>query len=254
MVLKNVDDKSKIIDGLYTLLKHPKLYDSKKEQAKKLAEKLKKGWRNEKDASYYINSYFKHRKDMVVLHDLRLVSPEETLQIDHLLIFRFLIVVFESKFFSSSLHYDPRTGEFYLTYSTRKKFAIPDPVKQAERQTFALGRFLREKNLEKYFPKLKEHFVLVSPRVKFSGKMPERVLKADKFVDKFKEEDEKMGIGTTLIRAVEFFRHSNNMIAEGAKKLISYHRPFTLNYYLKQLNLEWTKEWIEKEVAKKGKN
>jgi transcription initiation factor IIE alpha subunit len=56
-VLKNVDDKREIIDGLYTLLKHPKLYDSKKEQVKKLAENLKKGWRNEKEASYYINLF-----------------------------------------------------------------------------------------------------------------------------------------------------------------------------------------------------
>jgi hypothetical protein len=200
-----------------------------------------------------ISTYFKDRKNVVVLHDLRLVTKEETLQIDHLLIYRFEMVIFESKFFSSPLNYDPRTGEFYLTYSTRKKFAIPDPIKQAERQSLALKRVLKARKLSSYFPKEISYYVLVSPKVKFSGKMPERVLKADKFVDKFKEEDEKMGIGTTLIRAVEFFLHSNNMIQEGAKKLISLHRPFTLNYYLKQLNLEWTKEWIERELKKKRK-
>jgi hypothetical protein len=253
MVVKGVDDKSYIVKALSTLLNHPKIYPYKKEQIKTTIQNLKKGWSNEKSASYYIDSYYKDRDDVWVIHDLRITTPTERVQIDHLIVYRFEVSILESKYFSSHLFYDPQNREFFIKTRNGKKLAIPNPIKQAERQELALKRILKDKGLDRYFPSNFSHYVLVSPRVKLEGKMPERIVKADSFVDKFREEDRRMGIGTILKRGFNLITHPSKGLEEGVKKLVSLHRPYRVEHFLNQLNLEWTSDWLKEQLEKLAK-
>jgi hypothetical protein len=232
------------------LLKHPKIYPSKKKILKEEIENLRKGWQNEKDASYYINTYYKDRDNVFVLHDLRLKEGDISVQIDHLLVFQFETVIFESKYFSSPLHYDWKNKEFFIKNSKGKYIAIPNPLKQAERQSLEFKRFLKAKNLDKYIPLNMSYYFLVSPKVKFKGKMPEGVLKADSFIDYFREEDQKRSFLKTLSLGLEFIKHPKKLVLKALEELISLHQPITIDFYLKKHNLEWTKDWLEREAKK----
>jgi DNA-binding cell septation regulator SpoVG len=250
MVLKELDDKREIINALKLLLKHPKIYPSKKEKLRWEIDKIYKGWKNEKDASYYINTYYKDRDNVFVIHDLRLKDGNTTVQIDHLLVFTFLTVIFESKFFSSYLYYNWKNKEFFIRNKKGEYKAIANPIKQAERQSLEFYRFIKAKGLDKYIPQKNEYYVLISPKVKFQSKMPKKVIKADSFIDKFREDDKKMGIKEVFSRGIEALRHPKKLVLQGLQELISMHQPLTIDFYLKQHNLEWTKDWLLKEMGK----
>jgi hypothetical protein len=237
VVLKKVDSKWDLIGMLKTLSTHPKLYPSKREEVKRSIENLVKGWRNEREASYYIDTYYKDSEDVIVLHDLRLVTPTESVQIDHLLLFKSKIVILESKYFSTTLHYDRKNREFYLKGKKGTPIPIPDPVKQAERQKVKLERILKGKGLDRLFPPAIDYYVIVSPKVKFSGKMPERVLKGDQFRDRWEGEGKSLSFFEALGKFFTEVEVSPGQLKKGGERLVSLHRPHRLEFYLQRLNL-----------------
>ncbi|RLJ69777.1 nuclease-like protein [Hydrogenivirga caldilitoris] len=238
MVIKEVDDKTPIINELKKLLKNPKIYPKKKDQIKFELYKLQQGWKNEKEAAYYINTYYKDSEKVAVLHDIRLDINGITVQIDHLLIFRTEVIVFESKYFSSSLYYDWKNKAFSI--KTAKGFVgIQDPIKQAERQTINLQRILKDIKLYDMLPSEYKFYVLVSPSVNFKGRMPKGILKADKFIDQFRYEDENIGFMEGVTRLTRFIKHGFGKIVFVAEQLKELHQPLDVSFYLKKLKLDW---------------
>ena len=242
MILKNVDDKLEIIKNLEKLLKHPKIYKSKKEQIKYEIYKIKKGWQNEKNAAYYINTYYdtpEKEKKVVILHDLRIKYQDLSFQIDHLLIFRSGIVIFESKYFSSNLYYDWKNKSFSIRTSKGMK-GIPNPLKQAERQALNLQKLIEKSQiLKNNLPNRIDSYVLVSPEVHFKGKMPDRIIKADQFMDKFAEENEKIGLIEGLKIVKNYFTHSFEDVLKAGQFILELHQPMDYEDYLRILNLSW---------------
>ncbi len=238
MILKDVDDKSDILKKLKSLLKHPKIYPSKKRQIKFEIYKIERGWKNERDAAYYINTYYKDSKKVVVLHDLRLELDDISVQIDHLLMFRTDIVVFESKYFSSQLYYDWRNKSFSI--KTSKGFqGIPDPIKQAERQVINFQRILEKIGLKNSVPNEYNYYVLISPTANFKSKMPDKIIKADRFIDKFREEDEKIGLIKGLSRFTRFMLYDIDKLIYVGERLKELHKPLDYSFYLRKLGLSW---------------
>ncbi len=238
MVLKDVDDKSELIKKLKSLLLHPKIYPYKKKQIKFEIYKIEKGWKNEKESAYYINSYFKDSKKAVILHDLRLKVGSTTVQIDHLYIHRAFIAVFESKYFSSDLYYDSKNKVFNL--KTKKGFiGIQDPIKQAERQVINLKRIINELNLSKYAPKNYDYFVLVSPNVFFKKEMPEKIIKVDRIKEKLDERADNIGLIDGLISFKDFMKNDLKSLNYLGYKLMQYHKPLEFKDYLNILGLSW---------------
>ena len=242
MILKNVDDKSEIIKNLEKLLKNPKIYSSKKKQIKYEIYKIKKGWQNEKEAAYYINTYYdtpEKEKKVIVLHDLRIKYQDISFQIDHLLIFRSGIVIFESKYFSSYLHYDKVNKSFSIK-TTKGMMGIQNPLKQAERQALNLKKLIHKSNILKInLPDRIDSYVLVSPKVYFRGKMPDRILRADQFMDKFAEENDNISILEGIKVIKNYLTHSFDDIKKASQFLLELHQPLTYDDYLKMLKLDW---------------
>jgi len=114
---------------------------------------------------------------------LRLKHGNTSVQIDHLLIFSFQFLIIESKYFSSTLYYDSKNKTFNIKTKQGYK-GIPDPIKQTERQILNFKNFLTNKF---------DSLVLVSPNVYFKKKMPEKIVKADRFFEKIEENFEKVG-------------------------------------------------------------
>ena len=241
MILKEPDNKEPIIEVLKKLLKHPKIYPSKKEQIKKELYKFKVGWGNEKDAAYYINSYLKDSDRTVVLHDLRLKVGDYSVQIDHLLLHRTSIVILESKYFSSRLVYDKLNNAFLVRNSKGKLKGIPDPRKQAERQALELKRIINTLNLDRLLALNIDYFVLVSPKTVFSGKMPPEIIKADQIKEKLDSRVDNMSFFEGVKRTLHLFKTSKESLVGAGKVLLQYHRPLKVEEVLKRLRLDWVK-------------
>ncbi len=241
MILKNVDDKTEILKKLRKLIDHPKLYPSKKRQLMFEIYKIEKGWQNEKEAAHYINTYYKNKKKVIVLHDLRLKYKDISVQIDHLLIFSFQFLIIESKYFSSTLYYDSKNK----TFNTKTKQGykgIPDPIKQTERQILNFKNFLKETGLKKFFPNNFDSLVLVSPNVYFKKKMPEKIVKADRFFEKIEENFEKVGLLEGISILSKHLTTNENKMLFSATELAKFHTPFTYEDYLNMLKLSWIKK------------
>ena len=97
MLLKTADDKSKRLALLEDLQRSTLLDTIQKKWLREELMRLRKGIQGEKDSAYYLDQYFKHGVNHVVLHDLRFVVDGDVAQIDHLVINRgFGIYLFET--------------------------------------------------------------------------------------------------------------------------------------------------------------
>ena len=235
MVLKDIDDKSEIIIKLKELLKNPNIYPSKKKEIKFEIYKIEKGWKNEKESAYFLNTYFKDLKNTIIIHDLRLQLGDISVQIDHLIINKTKIAILESKYFSSGLYYDKKNDVFNI--KTRKGFiGIKDPIKQAERQKINLKKYLEKTKLIKHLPNNFDYYVLISPSVYLKGKMPDKIVKADKFAEKFFKDLDDIG---TFSMIKSFIKYKRENLINTAQKLVKFHKPLDFEFYLKTLNLSW---------------
>jgi len=238
MILKNVDDKSEIINNLKKLLNHPKIYPSKKKQIDFEIYKIKKGWENEKNAAYYMSTYWKDSEKIVILNDLRLKIDEDVVQIDHLFLHKAFICIFESKFFSSTLYFNQKNNTFSIKTKNGYK-GIPNPIKQAERQVFNLKRILEKLNLSKFLPKTYDYYVLVSPNTHLKNNMPEKLIKADMVRQKLLERADNIGMLQGLVSLKDYIKTDVNTLVFVAEELKKLHNPLKFEDYLKSLKLEW---------------
>ena len=245
MILKDLDDKREILRALDLLLKHPRIYKNKKDEIRKEIANIKKGWYVERDNGNYINTYYRDKKNAFVIHDLRIKYRDLGFQIDHLIITNTDIILLESKYFSGYLGYNPTRNEFYLK-SNRKYFPIPNPIKQVERQAENLKILM--KRLDLNLPWNFSYFVILHPSVRMIGNnFPDEIVKADVFIDRLKDKYKGLLGMMKKFLVVEFG------IEKDVKRLLALHKPVDIDFYLKNYNLLWAKDWLMERMEKEYK-
>lgn len=92
MLLKFADDKLPRVQLLERLVHQSSLSSGHRQWVREELIRLREGVQGEREAAYYLDSYFKDGQNHVVLHDLRFVVDGETAQIDHLVLNRLGLV------------------------------------------------------------------------------------------------------------------------------------------------------------------
>lgn len=233
MLLKTADDKSKRLALLEDLQRSTLLDTIQKKWLREELMRLRKGIQGEKDSAYYLDQYFKHGVNHVVLHDLRFVVDGDVAQIDHLVINRgFGIYLFETKNYSGNLVINDR-GEFTAQYEDMH-FGIPSPIEQSQRHARILTRLLKNLGIGnrvgsemKFF-----HVVLLHPKAIIQRPTPKsfnttNVIKADQFPSWHQKfVDKEITFGETLKLMANL--RGLDTIQDWAKKLVRQHRPADL--------------------------
>ena len=233
MQLKKADDKSKRINLLTELQQSPQLTASHKTWLRDEHSRLVKGIQGEREAAFYLDSYFKDSPNHMVLHDLRLVVDDEVAQIDHLVISRAAgMFLFETKNYSGSLDIN-EFGEFTAVYG-REQYGIPSPIEQSHRHQRVLAKLLKSLGIT---PRLGgdmefHHVVLLHPqavikRPPSSAFDSSAVMKADQFPSWHKKFIDKE---TGALGVIKLFGNvrSPETIREWGETLIKHHRPADL--------------------------
>lgn len=217
MILKQTDDKQDDIDILHNLASRATSSRQRSDIQSEI-DNIVAGVRGETDASYYLDQEFRHRDDIVVIHDLRIEEEGDIAQIDHIVINpKRQAIVLETKALKAEISCNDE-GEWEAKYG-RQKFSIASPVEQSKRHAAVLRRWLarRKTALREVIP-----VVLVSPTTRLgqraAGPDDPEVVKSDLFSRWFDKtsnassnfigmdddqmsEDELAGIGYRLVRA-----------------------------------------------------
>ncbi len=129
MIIKSADDKTKDIETLQGLLRHPAASADTKKKIEQEIRNIQSGAKGEADAAYEIDFHYGPSKNWAAIHDVRLEHNGRVAQIDHLLINRFLDVwVCESKRFSEGIAINEQ-GECAMFWNG-KPTGIGSPHKQ----------------------------------------------------------------------------------------------------------------------------
>lgn len=142
MIIKHADDKTKRLNLLTELTQSNRIDVRQREWVSDELMRLKRGIQGERDAAFYIDSYFKDSKNHAVLHDLRIEVDGDVAQIDHLVINRMnYVFLFETKCFNGNLKINEH-GEFTMSYAGGKQFGILSPLEQSRRHERTVGKLL----------------------------------------------------------------------------------------------------------------
>jgi hypothetical protein len=95
--------------------------------------------------AWYLKREFEETPDILVLNGIRLELNNDSAQIEHLVIHKYGFIIIESKHIAGTIEIN-ELGEWSKLGS---KKGMPSPIKQSERQTSLLKRYL-----SKYIPKL----------------------------------------------------------------------------------------------------
>lgn len=217
MILKQADDKQGDIDILHNLAARATSTRQRSDIQSEI-DNIVAGMRGEADASYYLDQEFRHRDDVVVIHDLRIEEEGDIAQIDHIVINqRRQAIVLETKALKAEISCNDE-GEWEATYG-RQKYSIASPLEQCKRHATVLRRWLsrRKTALREVVP-----VVLTAPTTRIGQRAadPEdpEVVKSDLFTRWFDKtskansnfigmdddkmsEDELAGIGYRLVKA-----------------------------------------------------
>ena len=232
MPLKVADDKSKRLKLLEDLQRSASLDAFQKNWLHSELSNMKKGIAGEREAAFYLDSYFDKGENHVVLHDLRFVIDDEVTQIDHLVIARGgNLYLLETKNYACSLIINER-GEFTAEYE-RARFGIPSPIEQSLRHERALRRLLERLDIGGRVQKQLDihHVVMLHPKA-IIERPPARsfdtrnVIKADQFPTWHKSFAEKTSVGTVLLSALNL--RSLETTRQWGEKLMRQHRPANL--------------------------
>jgi hypothetical protein len=194
----------------------------------------RKGIQGEKDSAYYLDQYFKHGENHVVIHDLRLVVDGDVAQIDHLIINRaFGIYLIETKNYAGNLSINEH-GEFTAEYDNGVRFGIPSPLEQSQRHERILVKLLERLEIKNRAGGAMNfhHVVMLHPKAIITRPSPRafdssRVIKADQFPSWHKQfVDKELGVGATLKLMVNM--RGLDTIKAWAEKLVRQHRPANL--------------------------
>jgi site-specific DNA-adenine methylase len=122
MLIKSADDKSKRLALLEDLQKSNRLDQKQKDWLREELSRLRKGIQGERDAAFYIESYFRDSENTAIIHDLRLVVNGDVAQIDHLLLNRVgYFYLLETKNYNANVNITDH-GEFSVTYGDEKPY------------------------------------------------------------------------------------------------------------------------------------
>ncbi|MDM8540743.1 nuclease-related domain-containing protein [Desulfococcaceae bacterium HSG9] len=238
MILKNRDTDKRQIEELKKLISYD-IAPKQKFLIQRALNAVKAGASGEDDAAYFINFYYGNSKNWVIIHDLRIVHEGNTAQIDHLLINRLYdFYILESKSYKNGIKIT-ENGEFEALYKN-KYYGIPSPVEQNKRHIHLLDKFLRQNDIlpkrigitikPKYF-----NYILISPRSiikrpnskKFDTK---NIIKADTIQTEIKKNADNIPISEigSIVKLSAF-----STIETMAKKIVSNHKPITINWRAK---------------------
>jgi hypothetical protein len=207
MLIKAADDRSEEMAELKALLRTPGLTAFQKKQIEEEIHNCEKGAWGEHQAAYYLDTYFAGYKNNIILHDLRIVlSNDQTAQIDHLIINKYLdVYILESKNWSQ-LTVD-ETGAC-TTISAGRVVGTESPLEQCRRHAAILQRVFELEPLLKSLAPRQNIRCRVLVGTKCHLKAPhhqEWYLKADAFHTAWEKEFETestLSIAISLVRQV----------------------------------------------------
>lgn len=140
MLIKPADEKSSRLRLLQTLQQREGL------DARQRNWLCVERWRAEPTTNFL--SAFEASENHAVLHDLRLETQGEVVEIDHLLIDRTMtFFVIDSHAFHADLHISPY-GEFWAEYAGARRFVIDSPLARSRTNAAALQRVLVQSGVE----------------------------------------------------------------------------------------------------------
>lgn len=120
----------------------------------------KTGRKAEEQLAFYLKRKYHADKNFFVFNDLRFPFLDSFVQIDHLVVSKYGLVIVESKSVTSKVSYNEK-GEWFRLWDNHW-VGMPNAVKQAERQGEALKELLNENHtelLDKYlFGRLQKTF------------------------------------------------------------------------------------------------
>lgn len=228
MLIKSADDKSKRLALLEDLQNSPVLDAWQKNKLREELLRLRKGIQGEKEAAFYLNSYFKGGENHVLLHDLRVVVDGDVAQIDHLIINRgghlFLL---ETKNYAANFEVNAH-GEFTAVYD-EGRYGIPSPLEQSLRHERILSKLMDTLGIVGRTDKKLDfhHVVMLHPKAiiqRPDSKVLDTsyLIKADQFPSWHKKFADNISIGTVLKVAMNL--RSLDTIKEWGEKLKRQHQ------------------------------
>lgn len=147
MLIKSAEDRTKDLEALKTLLKHPDASDESKKKVEKELQFLNAGTKGERDAAYELDFHWRQSQNFAILHDIRLEYKDRVAQIDHLIINRYLdIWVLESKSFSEGIAINEH-GECAAFYKGRP-YGVPSPFAQNKKHCVVLEQIIRDEGVQ----------------------------------------------------------------------------------------------------------
>ena len=234
MIFKNKDSNQKLVNNLKLLLE----FDIVPEKNYFISKDLKSlivGSKGEKDAAYFINFYYEHSTNWAVIHDLRIDHKGKVAQIDHILINRlFDFYILESKSFSEKLQINNK-GEYSAIYND-KKIGIESPVEQNERHIHLFYSFLKDNSIlpKRLGIEIKPRFfnyILISPKTTIKRPLRSK-LNTDNVIkaDTLRSVIEKNAANAPIHEVGRVVTLSSfKTITKMARKIKSYHKPYTID-------------------------
>lgn len=238
MLIKHKEDSRDSVERLSGLLRRD-LPKDKKALIERELKYLLSGIKGEETSAYFLDFEFRHTRNWMLLHDLRLEHNGDVAQIDHLLIGRMLdMYVIESKNYKQGVTISEE-GDFSYFYGKRP-IPIESPVAQNERHIRLLNRFLTDRQLLPkrmgitLFPSY-HNIVLISPTSRVSKPSNalydcSAIMKSDKFRERFDKDinDESIGALFSIAKVI-----SHECLRQLALKLKQAHKPASPDYEAK---------------------
>lgn len=234
MIIKNIDDKSNDLKILNDYLKNDKIPKEYKSKIELEIKKIQSGLKGEKESAYEINFTLSAKKNIVIIHDLRLEIDNQVAQIDHVIINRlFEFYICESKNLSGGVSINDNL-EFTGFYNN-KPYSLPSPIEQNNKHIIILKKIFGEiielpkrlgMNIQpKYF-----NTVLISKNSRITHpniKLPEKtkILKNDQFINYFLDIEKEGSSTLDIFKAVSY-----ETIENLGKRLIELHSPIDFNW------------------------
>ena len=99
------------------------------------------GRKAEENTAFYLKRRFYDNKDLYIINNLRFKWLDSHVQIDHLILCKYGVIIIESKSFSKDVRYE---GEQWFRYWDGHLKGMDNPVLQAKEQGIALKGLLRQ--------------------------------------------------------------------------------------------------------------
>jgi hypothetical protein len=237
VILKPIDDKSKRLALLEDLQKSPLLDVGQKKWLREELVRTRKGIQGEKESAFYLDSYFKASKNVVVLHDLRFEFGGDVAQLDHLIFNRTSdVFLVETKNYAGNLLIND-AGEFTVDYG-EAVFGIPSPIEQSHRHERVLRRLFERLEITTRTGASMSfhHVVMVHPKARITRPPnnafdTSNVIKGDQFPTWYQNFfDEDLAGASGALRAMHGLMNirSSDTVVEWAEKLKRQHRTANL--------------------------